>query len=48
LCFTTVERRPTKNFDGSDRKKDKTYLDDDEKDDFDEEEAEVPTGLAAT
>lgn len=49
LCFTTVERRHTKNFDGSMLKSDKVVnADGEEEDDFDAEEAEVPAGSAAT
>jgi len=49
LCFTTVERRHTKNFDGSLLKADKALnADGEDQDDFDAEDAEVPSGSAAT
>ena len=49
LCFTTVERRHTKNFDGSMLKAAKAVnAYGDEEDEFDAEEAEVPAGSAAT
>lgn len=56
LCFTTVERKPTKNFDGSDLKKATTkdpalagiMGDNDSNDEEPEEEVQVPSGLAAT
>ena len=48
LCFTTVERRHTKNFDGTYLKAAKVNADGEEEDEFDAEEAEVPAGSAAT
>lgn len=47
LCFTTVERKSTKEFDGSAARPAKLAFggDDDEEE---EEEAQVPSGLAAT
>lgn len=45
LCFTTVERRATKGFDGKEIKTAKLEFDDDESE---EEIATVPSGLAAT
>jgi len=51
LCFTTVERKFTKNFDGSDvkNKKEANIAIEGEEEEYpDEEEAQVPTGTAAT
>jgi len=49
LCFTTVDRRHTKNYDGSQIKQDKALnANGEEEDEFDAEEAEVPSGTAAT
>ena len=50
LCFTTVQRKSTKNFDGSEvKKQNKLLLDKNDNDlDEEEEEAEVPQGSSAT
>ena len=48
LCFTTVDRRATKDFNGGAIKKAKIDFGDDDDDQSSEEEAVVPSGLAAT
>ncbi len=50
LCFTTVQRKSTKNFDGSEvKKQNKLLLDKNDNDlNEEEEEAEVPQGSSAT
>ena len=50
LCFTTVQRKSTKSFDGSEvKKQNKLLLDKNDNNlDEEEEEAEVPQGSSAT
>lgn len=50
LCFTTVDRKFTKNFDGSEMKKDKKVneIGMEGEESNEEEEVQVPTGTAAT
>ena len=49
LCFTTVDRKHTKNFDGSQLKADKALnAVEEEQDEFDAEDADLPSGNAAT
>ena len=48
LCFTTVDRRHTKDFDGTEIKNKKEFINAEEEGEYDEEEAVVPSGNAAT
>lgn len=48
LCFTTVERKSTRNFDGSAVKPAKLDFGDEDEEENEEEEVQVPSGLAAT
>jgi len=50
LCFTTVERKITRNFDGSEMKKKASFGNnpDDEESENEEDTVQVPSGNAAT